>query len=118
MDFIDERTISAGYVLKLRVPAKMNVAEAENIALLAFGFLAADDERMQRFIGLSGFDVGNAREAAAAPGFLAGVLAHYLNDESTIMAFSEAEKLHPLSIAMAYRIIPGGDPTLEINTGY
>jgi Protein of unknown function (DUF3572) len=104
--------------MKLRVPTRMTAAEAENIALQAFLFLAADEERMQRFAGLSGFDVGNAREAAAAPGFLAGVLAHYLNDEDAIVAFSEAENLHPLSVALAYRVIPGGDPTIEINTGY
>jgi hypothetical protein len=104
--------------MKARIPTRMTVAEAENIALQAFLFLTADDERMQRFIGLSGFDVGNAREAAAAPGFLAGVLAHYLNDEDAIVAFAVAENLHPLSVAVAYRIIPGGDPTLEINTGY
>ena len=96
----------------------MTIDGAEQIAMQAFLFLAADDERMQRFVGLSGFDVGNAREAAAAPGFLAGVLAHYLNDEDAIIAFSEAEKIYPLSIALAYRTIPGGDPTLEINTGY
>jgi Protein of unknown function (DUF3572) len=104
--------------LKQRIPTRMSVAEAENIATQAFMFLVADEERMQRFISLSGFDVGNAREAAAAPGFLAGVLAHYLNDEDAIVAFSEAENSHPLSIAIAYRTIPGGDPTLEINTGY
>ena len=104
--------------MKLKVPSRMTANEAENIALQAFMFLVADDERMQRFIGLSGFDVSNAREAAAAPGFLAGVLAHYLNDEDAIIAFCEAEKLHPLSVAIAFRIIPGGDPTLEINTGF
>jgi Protein of unknown function (DUF3572) len=104
--------------VKVRAPSRITASEAENIALKAFLFLAADDERMQRFIGLSGFDVGNAREAAAAPGFLAGVLAHYLNDEDAIVAFCEAEKIHPLSVAIAYRMIPGGDPTLEINTGY
>jgi Protein of unknown function (DUF3572) len=101
-----------------RIVSRMTAVEAENIATQAFLFLVADEERMQRFIGLSGFDVGNAREAAAAPGFLAGVLAHYLNDEDAILAFSEAENLHPLSVAVAYRMIPGGDPTLEINTGY
>lgn len=104
--------------MKLRIPTRLSVAEAENIALQAFVFLANDEERLQRFIGLSGFDVANAREAASAPGFLAGVLAHYLNDEASILAFSDAENLHPLSIALAYRIIPGGDPTLEINTGF
>jgi Protein of unknown function (DUF3572) len=104
--------------MRQRMPMRMTVAEAENIATQAFMFLVADDDRMQRFIGLSGFDVSNAREAAAAPGFLAGVLAHYLNDEDAILAFSEAENLHPLSVALAYRTIPGGDPTLEINTGY
>jgi Protein of unknown function (DUF3572) len=104
--------------MKPRIVNRMTPVEAENIATQAFLFLVADDERMQRFIGLSGFDVGSAREAAAAPGFLAGVLAHYLNDEDAILAFSEAENLHPLSVAMAYRMIPGGDPTLEINTGY
>lgn len=100
------------------MPTRMTAAEAENIALQAFLFLVADDERMQRFAGLSGFDMGNARQVAAEPGFLAGVLAHYLGDEQAIVAFSEAENIHPLSLAIAYRIIPGGDPTLEINTGF
>ncbi len=104
--------------MKLRAPTRMTLAEAENIALQAFLFLANDDERMQRFVTLSGFDVANAREASTAPGFFAGVLAHYLNDEDAIIAFSEAGNVHPLSIAIAFRVIPGGDPTLEINTGY
>ncbi|MGL4404630.1 MAG: DUF3572 domain-containing protein [Notoacmeibacter sp.] len=104
--------------MSLRPPTRMTVAEAENIAAKAFVFLVADEERLQRFVGLSGFDAGNARQAARTPGFLAGVLSHYLNDEDAIIAFSEAENVHPLSIALAFRVIPGGDPTLEINTGF
>ena len=101
---------------------KINYAKYAVNSKIAFqktlGLIEMNGFPDETLIGLSGFDVGNAREAAAAPGFLAGVLAHYLNDEDAIMAFSEAEKIHPLSIALAYRTIPGGDPTLEINTGY
>lgn len=103
--------------MKRSAPKQLNGAQAEEVALKAFLFLANDTERLSRFAGISGFDMGNAREAATAPGFLAGVLSYYLNDEGAILAFCESEAFHPLSIALAYRVIPGGDPFLEINSG-
>lgn len=103
--------------MKRPLPKQLNATQAEEVALKAFLYLASDPEKLTRFASFSGFDVSNARQAAAAPGFLAGVLSYYLNDDAVILAFCEAEALHPISIALAYRAIPGGDPYLEINSG-
>jgi hypothetical protein len=101
-----------------RPPRKMSVNEASDLAERAFLFLAANDERLQRFMDLSGFDAANARQAASMPGFFAGVLSYLMSDEQALLAFAETDQCHPLSIPLAYRVIPGGDPTLEINTGW
>jgi hypothetical protein len=97
-----------------RTPRQPSPEQASALAQSAFLFLVADDERLGSFVALSGFDTSDARAAAASPGFLAGVLAHLLADESLLVAFAEGEGVHPLSVPLAYRVIPGGDPMLEI----
>jgi hypothetical protein len=96
---------------------KLNISseEAEALAVRAMLFLAADPERLSRFAGLIGFDAANARAAVQEPGFLAGVLAYLLNDEGTLLAFAENEAIKPVMVPLAFRMIPGGDPTMDIN---
>jgi len=60
----------------------------EEIAISALAFLAADEERIDRFLALSGLDPGRLREAAAEPGFLAGVLRHIMEDDRLASAFA------------------------------
>ncbi|RXF74660.1 DUF3572 domain-containing protein [Hansschlegelia zhihuaiae] len=66
---------------------------AEDVAGRALGFLAADPERLGRFLALSGLDPATIREAAREPGFLPGVLDHILTDERLLTEFAEAEGL-------------------------
>jgi hypothetical protein len=98
-----------------RLPRAMTPESAARLAESAFLFIASDDERLSHFIAVSGFDSGNARDSAAQPGFLAGVLAHLMTDEPLLLAFAAEQHVHPLSVALSYRVIPGGDPALEIN---
>jgi len=61
---------------------------AEEIAIQALAFLAADEERLGRFLALSGLDPAEIRRAAAAPDFLGGVLRHIMEDDRLAEAFA------------------------------
>jgi Protein of unknown function (DUF3572) len=101
--------------LPIRERHMMSPDAAEALAAQALLFLAGDDERLSRFAGITGTDPGNIRQAAAEPGFLAGVLAHLMQDEEAILAFAAQAGIKPVMVPLAYRVIPGGDPSLEIN---
>lgn len=81
--------------------------EAEIIGLNALGFLAADSERLQRFMDLSGLDVAAIRAGATRPAFLGGILDHLLSDESLLLIFAEEQQLRPERIAQLRRKLPG-----------
>jgi Protein of unknown function (DUF3572) len=93
----------------------MTSEDAELLAVQALVFMASDDERLSRFAAISGLDAGDIQAAARAPGFLAGVLAHLLEDEELLVAFAQSVSVKPVMVPLAYRVIPGGDPAFEIN---
>jgi hypothetical protein len=74
---------------------------AEALAVEALGFLAADEERIERFLSLAGLNPSTLRAAAAEPGFLAAVLDHLASDESLLMAFAANAGRAPASVASA-----------------
>ena len=80
-------------------------AAAEEIALEGLTFLAADPELLRRFIDLSGIPVDNLREAAAAPGFLAGVLDHFAGDEPLLLSFAANRGRDPAEIMRAWTLL-------------
>ena len=79
--------------------------EAEGLALAALEFLSGDEERISRFLSLSGLDPGVLRKAAAEPGFLPGVLDYIAGDEALLLAFAEAAGIAPERIGEARRLI-------------
>ena len=91
----------------MRPKTKNHSEEAEIVALNALGFLAADSERLQRFMDLSGLDVDAIRAGAASPAFLGGILDHLLTDESLLLVFAEEQQLRPERIAELRRKLPG-----------
>lgn len=82
-------------------------ADAELVAIQALGFLAAEPERLQRFLDLSGLDVSSIRAAASDPGFLGAVLDHMLSDQSLLLIFTEEQQLPPDRIITLRRQLPG-----------
>jgi uncharacterized protein DUF3572 len=78
---------------------------AELLAIQALAFIAEDPERMAGFLGASGIAPDAIRDAAATPGFLAGVLEHMLADESLLLAFAECAGLDPAEIARVRRAL-------------
>ena len=83
-------------------PAGILSAErAEALAIAALGFLAADSDRLERFLALSGLTPESLRRAAATAGFLPSVLAHVASDERLVLAFAAAEGCDPSLIGAA-----------------
>jgi hypothetical protein len=81
--------------------------EAEVTALKALAFLAADPERLSRFMDLSGLGLDAIRASAAEPAFLGGILDHLLADDSLLLIFAEEHGLRPERIAQLRRKLPG-----------
>jgi hypothetical protein len=80
---------------------------ADALAVAALSFLAADDERLMRFLALSGLDVGQLRQAAAEAGFLAGVLAYLVGDEALLLNFAACAGEQPEQVVQAHILLNG-----------
>ncbi|MCB1377157.1 MAG: DUF3572 domain-containing protein [Alphaproteobacteria bacterium] len=84
-----------------------NTEESEIIALKALGFLAADPDRLERFLALTGMTPQAIRPLAADPMFLGGVLDHLLSDQTLLLVFAETAGLTPGGIEAARASLPG-----------
>jgi uncharacterized protein DUF3572 len=79
----------------------------EELAVAALGFLAAEPDRLSRFLDSSGLGPHNLRAAAADSGFLTAVLDYLLADEPLMFAFAADEGIAPERIAAARRAMDG-----------
>jgi Protein of unknown function (DUF3572) len=82
---------------------KMDRDQAESVAVNAFSYLAQDDERLTRFLDLAGLRPETVRAAAAAPGFLAGVLDSVAGDEALLVDLARSLGTSPERIMEARR---------------
>lgn len=78
---------------------------AEKVATEALAFLAAEPERLERFLALAGIDPGAIRAAAAEPGFLPAVMEHLMADEPLLLAFAANEGIKPEQVVRAARAL-------------
>jgi Protein of unknown function (DUF3572) len=69
--------------------------QAEELAAAAFGFLAKDTRRLQRFLEVSGLELAILRAASEQPDFLAGVLDHVCGEEELLVAFAAESGIAP-----------------------
>jgi hypothetical protein len=90
-----------------RSGAKSGKAPPEELAIAALGFLAADPERLARFLALTGLGPQSLRAAAREPGFLSGVLDHVASDESLLLAFAEENGIDPQDVERARAMLAG-----------
>ena len=91
-------------------------AQAEDIAVAALGFIAADAELLPRFLALTGIEPQAIRAAAREPGFLAGVLQFIAGHEPNLIAFAEAAGVKPEAVLEAMRRLPQGDDRYDAST--
>jgi hypothetical protein len=80
---------------------------AEALAIQALTFIAADGERLGRFLAVTGIGPAEIRAAAGEPGFLAGVLEYMASDESLIGAFASETKVDPADVSKARATLAG-----------
>jgi len=70
-------------------------AGPEAVAVAALGWIAGNEDMLNRFLALTGIEAGQVRQAAAEPGFLAGVLDFLLAHEPSLMAFCNETETDP-----------------------
>jgi hypothetical protein len=83
--------------------------QASELALRALAFLSCDDERVARFLALTGLDAGDVRGLLGETGFHLAVLDHVAGDEAMLLEFATTESLPPESVGRARRALGGGD---------
>lgn len=81
--------------------SQLSVAEAEEIAIAAVQFLAANPEALGRFLALAGIGPQDLRAAAVGPEFLIGVIEFLMSDEALLLVFAESAGVRPTMIAAA-----------------
>lgn len=86
---------------------KISRDAAEEIAIGAFTFLAADEERMSRFFALTGFDPAEMAAIAREPSFLPGVLDYMLSDETLLLTYCANANLDAAWVPAARQALGG-----------
>jgi hypothetical protein len=90
-------------IVSMNTPLKRVTREqAENVAVGAFSFITSDEERLGRFLAVSGLRPDTIRDAASSPGFLAGILDYVVSDEPLLMALAKEMDTRPEHIMQAH----------------
>jgi len=84
-----------------------NVPGPQDLAVAALGFLAAEPERLGRFLATTGIGPDSIRAAAREPRFLLGVLDHLAADEPLLLAFAAENAVDPSTVIQARDTIAG-----------
>jgi hypothetical protein len=82
-------------------PSAISAEAAESLAIQALAFLAAEPERLGRFLAATGIGPEGIRSAAREPQFLAGVLDYLAGDEQLLIAFANHVAMDPADVARA-----------------
>ena len=82
-----------------------SVDSARSLAVSALTFIAADPDRLSRFLGLTGLGPENLRTAAADPAFLGSVLDYLVADEKLLVEFAADAGLKPEAVARAHEAL-------------
>jgi len=97
----------------LRSKQSANQDSARSLAVSALAFIAADSDRLARFLNLTGLGPHNLRTAAADPAFLSSVLDYLAADEALLVAFAADAGFKPEAVARAHGFLRGpaaGEP--------
>ena len=80
--------------------------DPETLGLQALTFLAADDDRLARFLALTGIQGGQLREMAQSPAGLGAVLDYLLGFEPLLLEFAAEVGIDPAIIATQRAKLP------------
>ena len=91
----------------MKKPVAVTPQHAESLAVQALTFIAAEPERLGRFLDLSGIGPADIRTAARDSQFLAGVLEHVTGDEALLVTFAGEAGIDPAMIVNACEVLVG-----------
>jgi uncharacterized protein DUF3572 len=91
----------------LRTRQSANQDTARSLAVSALAFIAADSDRLARFLSLTGLGPDTLRSAAADPAFLSSVLDYLAADEGLLVAFADHAGLKPEDVLRAHQLLRG-----------
>jgi hypothetical protein len=91
----------------LKGASQANRRKAEAVAIQALSFVAAEPERLGRFLALTGIGPEEIRRAAHESGFLAGILDYIVADERLLKAFADAAQTTPQAVGAALVALAG-----------
>lgn len=80
--------------------------DAETLALRVLAWLAADPERIERFLSLTGVAPGELAGRAQDPVLLAAIIDFLMGHEPDLVACAEALEVAPESFALARSLLP------------
>lgn len=103
-------TIYARLALMKPATRAPSTASAEALAIAGLGFLAADTQRLEVFMSLSGLTPHSIRAAAQDPGFLRAVLEYIASEDTLLLSFAANEQLKPDEILRSLRALGWGPP--------
>ena len=83
----------------------MNPERAEVLALEGLGWLAGQDDGIQRFLTQSGIDAESLRDAAGSTGMNVAVLDFLLGHEDMLLPFCESLSIAPTVVHMARHVL-------------
>jgi hypothetical protein len=83
--------------------------EAETLGLQALAFLVEENDRIERFLRLTGVDADDLPALAPQPSFLLAVLDHLAGHEPLLLEFARISNVAPELISHARRALGGGD---------
>lgn len=87
--------------------AKQIMPDPHTLGLQALAWLASDEERLVRFLNLSGLTPRGLRATATQPESLGAVLDYLLAWEPLLMSFSAEHGVAPEIIAQIRQKLPG-----------
>jgi Protein of unknown function (DUF3572) len=85
----------------------MNTEMAEILALQGLGWLAGDEDGLERFLSLSGLDEGSLRAHAGTPDMNIAVLDFLLGHEDLLLRFCESAAVSPRQLHLARHRLGG-----------
>jgi hypothetical protein len=91
----------------MKKPVVVTRKLAESLAIQALTFIAAEPERLGRFLALTGIGPADIRAAARESHFLAGVLDHVASDERLLVAFAGDAGIDPALVTNARAALAG-----------
>lgn len=92
-------------MLKRAKPEPLDPDGAEEIGIQALAFLAADDYRLAKFLGLTGIAPNDLVAGARTAPMLAAILEHLSGDESLLLVFAAEAGLPPERVGEALAML-------------